>query len=94
MKWISETCTNCKKESYTLAAKNKCPFCDKEFFIGRLLNDEIRTFCKGFNEHPTSNFIGSSTQLIEEKIIKKYIKKYKVKISLEEIKNIQMMRKL
>lgn len=53
----------------------------------------MRATCKGFNKHQTSNFIGPSSEMIEEEIIKKYIKKYKVKITIEEIKNIKMMRK-
>jgi hypothetical protein len=93
MNWTLKTCTNCNYESFTLFVRNQCPFCDKDLFIQRLLNDEMRATCKGFNEHQTSNFICPSYELIEEEIIKKYIKKYKVKITIEEIKNIKMMRK-
>lgn len=40
-KWPSETCHNCKRESYTLAVRKKCPYCDKDFIIQIMINEKI-----------------------------------------------------
>ena len=39
--WPSEICNSCKKQSYTLAVRKKCPYCDKDFIIQIMINEKI-----------------------------------------------------
>lgn len=71
MNWPSQICNNCKHESYTLATKNVCPFCNTEYFIEKLLSKDANI-----------------------KKLKAHKKKYKVKVTNQQIKNIILLKKL
>jgi hypothetical protein len=93
MNWPKETCTNCQEQSYTLAKRGLCPFCSKDLFIERLIENGLPT-----EEHPKFLDLDFSEKTISDpdfiKKIEDHVKKYKVNINKEEIKNIILFQKL